>query len=49
MVIGYKFSNKIEFLSLKIVSVFANSADSDEISISAAFHLSIHWLQRYQF
>ena len=30
------------FLSLKIVFVFANSADPDEMQHSAAFHLDLH-------
>ena len=32
------------FLSLKIVFIFANSADPDEMPYYAAFHLGLHYL-----
>ena len=37
-------SNEIVFISLKIDFIFANSADSDEMSPCAAFHLGLHCL-----
>ena len=36
------FQNKIVFLSLKIVFVFANSVDPDEMRHSKAFHLGLY-------
>ena len=37
------------FLSLKTVVVLADSEDSDEMSHSATFHLSLHCLPKYSF
>ena len=37
------------FLSLKIEFVLANSADPDELSYGAAFHLGLHCLPKYSF
>ena len=39
----------IAYLSLKIDFVIANSANSDELSHSAAFHLGLYCLSIYQF
>ena len=39
----------IEFLSLKIVFVLANSVDPDEMLHYAAFHLDLHCLSQYAF
>ena len=35
------------FMSLKIVFILANSADSDEMPHYAAFHLGLHCLTKY--
>ena len=40
------FLNIIEFFPLKIVFVFANSVDPDEMPHNAAFHLGLHCLQK---
>ena len=37
----------IEFLSLKIVLVLANSVDPDEMWHDGAFHLGLHCLLKY--
>ena len=42
-------SKNIEFLSLKIDFVLANSADPDEMPHYAAFHLGLHCLPKYMF
>ena len=42
-------SKNIVFLSLKIDSVFTNSADPGEIILSVALYLGLHCLQKYQF
>ena len=39
----------MHFLSLKIVLTSANSEDPDEMQHSAAFHLGLHCLPKYQF
>ena len=36
-------------MSLKIVSILANSADPDEMQHYAAFHLGLHRLPKYLF
>ena len=38
--------NKEDCISLKIDAVFANSADTDEMQHSAAFHLGFHCLHK---
>ena len=43
------FPTKIEFLSLKIVLVSANSVDPDEMPQYAAFLLGLHCLPKYPF
>ena len=40
----YFEKKNIEILSLKIDFVLANSADSEEVQHSAAFHLGLHSL-----
>ena len=40
---------KIEFPSLKIVSILANSVNPDEMPHNVAFHLGLHWLPKYPF
>ena len=45
---GYNLKNII-FLSQKIDFVLANSWDPDEMLLIAAFHLGLHWLQKYAF
>ena len=37
------------FLSLKVVLIFLNSADPDEMQHYAEFHLCLHCLQKYPF
>ena len=37
------------FLSLKIVSIFVNSSDPDEMQHYAAFYLGLHCLPKYPF
>ena len=39
----------IVFLSLNIVFISANSADSDEMPPYTAFHLGLHCLPKYLF
>ena len=39
----------IEFLSLKVDFVLANSADPDEMLHYVAFHLGLHCLPKYMF
>ena len=41
------FANKIVFLPLQIVFVFANSVDYDEMPYYAVFHLGLHCLSKY--
>ena len=41
---GYNF--QLKFLSLKIISVLANSADPDEMTCCAAFHLGLNCLPK---
>ena len=41
------FFNFNIFLSLKIVFILANIADSDEVPHYAAFHLGLHCLPKY--
>ena len=36
-------------MSLNIVFIFSNSADSDEIEYYIAFHLGLHYLPKYPF
>ena len=43
----FEFSNKIVFLSMKIVFVLTNSADPDGMRHYAAFHLGLHCLPKY--
>ena len=43
------YSTNIEFLSLKMVLVSANSEDSDEMPHYGAFHLDLHCLPKYPF
>ena len=43
-----KFLNYV-FMPLKIVFTLANSEDPDEMLPYAAFHLSLHCLQKYLF
>ena len=40
-------SKNVIFLSLKIDFILANSADPDEMSPYAAFHLGLHGLPKY--
>ena len=40
---------KIHLLSIKIVVILVNSADSDKLPPYAAFHLGIHCLPKYLF
>ena len=42
-------SKNILYLSLKVDSVLANSADPDEMLQYAAFHLGLHCLQKCPF
>ena len=35
------------FLSLKVVSILAKSADSDEMQLNAAFYLGLQCLSKY--
>ena len=44
-----KISEFIVLLSLKIVLILANSADSDELLPYAPFHLDLHCLTKYLF
>ena len=44
-----KFPQKDVFQSLKIVFKLANSADTDEMLLYAAFHLRLHCLPRYMY
>ena len=37
------------FLSLKIVLILENTADPDEVQHYDAFHLDLHFLQKYPF
>ena len=43
------FTNKIVFLSLKIVYVLANSVDPDEMLHYAAFQLGLYCMPKYAF
>ena len=43
-----EFSKSL-LLSLKIVLILANSADTDEMQHNAAFHLGFHFLPKYPF
>ena len=43
------FQNYDVILSLKAVQIVANSANADEMQHYAAFHLGIHYLQKYPF
>ena len=43
----YNCLNYDVFLSLKVVSILANSADPDEMQHYAAFHLGLHCLPKY--
>ena len=43
------FSNKIIFISLRILIVLANSVDPDEMPHHAEFHLGLHCLPKYAF
>ena len=36
-------------LTIKVVFILANSADSDEMQPYAAFHLALHCFQKYLF
>ena len=42
------FSNKIVFLSMKIVIVLANSRDPDGMLHHVVFHLGLHCLSKYR-
>ena len=44
-----KISKFFMFLSMKIVFVFANSTDQDEMLHYAAFYLGLHCLPKYLF
>ena len=47
-VTGYhEFHTNIVFISLKIYSVSANSADPDEMPHYVVFHLGLHCVQKY--
>ena len=46
---GHHFQIKIVFQSLKIVLISTNSADSDDILHSVAFHQDLHSLPMYRF
>ena len=46
--VKYLLSNDT-FLSLKIVYIFENSSDPDEMPPYAAFHLCLYCLQNYLF
>ena len=37
------------FLFLKIVLIYANNEDTDEMPLSAAFHQGLHCLPKYLF
>ena len=43
------FPTKIKFISLNIVLILANSEDPNEMQHYAAFHWSLHCLQKYMF
>ena len=43
------FTNNDVFLSLKVVLIWANSADPDEMQLFAAFYLDLHCLPKYRF
>ena len=45
----FKFPDKIEYLSLKIILGLANSVDPDEMQHDAVFHLGLHYLQKHLF
>ena len=45
----YNFLNDDAFLSLNVVLILVNSADSDEMQRSASFHLGLHCLTKYAF
>ena len=44
-----EFSKFDVFLSLKVVFILANSADTDEMQHFAAFHMGLHCLPKYLF
>ena len=44
-----QFNKILFFLSNNILFTFTNSVDPDEIQHYAAFHLSLHCLQKYPF
>ena len=46
-VTGRIFLNYDVFLSLKVVLILANSADSDEMQHYASFHLGLHCFPKY--
>ena len=48
-VMDISFPKYIVFLSLTIGFVLANSAGPVEMCLSVAFHLGLHFLQRYPF
>ena len=43
------FLNYDVFLSLKVVLMLANSEDTDEMQLYAAFHLGLHFIPKYPF
>ena len=47
--IVYNFQLRLYYLSLKIISVTANSVDPDELWHNMAFHLGLHCLPKYAF
>ena len=44
---SFQFSINIVLFCLKIIFIFTNSVDSDEMQHYAAFRLSLHCLQKY--
>ena len=44
---GNNFQIKIQFYSLKIVFVLANTVEPDEMLHDEAFHLGLHCLPKY--
>ena len=46
---GYNFQKNIVFFCLKIFLTFTNSVDPGEMLHYAAFHLDLHYLQKYSF
>ena len=47
--LGYNFQKILYSFFLKIFLTFINSVDPDEMQHYAAFHLGLHYLQKYSF